>query len=157
MNGKSLSDSLKETLQNGAAGYSVLACSGVLALAIWFPQGHTAPETASVVETSLEQRVFQKEARLGALTNTIAARPVFHASRRPVAAPEAAPTPKAVLSLVGVIGNEDESIALMKVSTSSEVYRLKKGGSIGPWSVVSIASDRVYISEANGEPFQISF
>ncbi|MEP2263045.1 MAG: hypothetical protein ABJI00_16650, partial [Paracoccaceae bacterium] len=69
------------------------------AAALWIPRGG-ATATASTPELKeLDERLSSGSERLSDLIEVTNARPVFHATRRPVATPEAPKAPEPVLSL----------------------------------------------------------
>ena len=78
----------------------------------------------------------------------IDARPPFSPSRRPVAAPgagEASLAPPEV-SLVGVILDKEDRLALLKTPTSPLATAYHVGATISGWQVSEISPDRIVLS-----------
>ncbi len=125
------------------------------ALAVWVPRG-SAPEVAAAPALKeLDARLSSGSERLSALIAPTNERPVFHASRRPIAAPEAPKAPEATLTLLGVIDDGDAPLAFLKLSTTGALYRIGKGGTVGRWRVLDIGVNEVSISKDGNAPFTL--
>lgn len=83
-------------------------------------------------------------------------RPLFQADRRPVAAPEApAPAAEAVLILVGILVDGEERLALVRRSTSEQLFQIEAGGRLGPWQIVSVDAASVSVRKDDGSTFSL--
>ena len=118
------------------------------ATAIWLPREETPLPASAAAETA----AAPPRPDLGAMAETLAARPIFDVSRRPPAAPETeAPAAEAApretrLSLVGILEDGAARIALVRSSASAELHRLGVGDALADWTVVNV--DRRYIAVA---------
>jgi hypothetical protein len=128
-----------------------LFCLG--AVAIWLPGGGDPVPQAGGGAQDLNARLAEGRERIAALIPAIAERPLFQADRRPLAAPEApAPPPEAVLLLVGILGDGDERIALLRLSTGEDLYQVEPGGRLGRWQVLSIEGETVLVQPDGEDP-----
>ncbi|PJI84916.1 hypothetical protein BC777_2909 [Yoonia maricola] len=139
-------------------GIVVFATFCVLALWIWIPQTPTSTAPASGPGRDVMGRLAASQERLADLIAVTSERPLFDATRRPVAAPEAAAPaapPEPVLTLVGILGIEDEKVALVRISTSAQLYRLNKGDTLGAWRILDITANSVTVSKDGGDAGQL--
>ncbi len=76
-------------------------------------------------------------------------RPIFSQARKPIApaptGPAAAPPPPPTASLVGVILDGDNKLALVKTPASPLEASVKLGESVGGWQLVRILPDRIVL------------
>ncbi|MEJ8561261.1 hypothetical protein QTO30_08520 [Yoonia sp. GPGPB17] len=129
--------------QDRILGLAVAAVFCALIIWIWLPQTPAATPAASSPARDVTARLAASQERLADLIAVTSERPLFDATRRPVAAPEvAAPVaaPEPVLTLVGILGIEDEKVALVRISTSAQLYQLNEGDTLGAWDVLDIAA-----------------
>lgn len=153
-----------EKVQNGLAATSaagrdwivgglVLAVFLFAALWIWVP---TASEDAPVLEVQpkdLAARLAEHQAEIAALIPVTVERPLFQADRRPVAAAEAPPPPAdAVLMLVGILVDGEDRMALVRRSTSEELFPVEAGSRLGKWEIISVDINSITVSENDGTP-----
>jgi hypothetical protein len=85
-------------------------------------------------------------------------RPLFSASRRPpppppavapvafVADPPAPPVPPPVLSLYGIITDDNGALAILRPSPTEKIGRVRLGDEVGGWRVSLIESRRLVLS-----------
>ncbi|MEO0921816.1 MAG: hypothetical protein AAFY09_03415 [Pseudomonadota bacterium] len=134
----------------------ILAGFMLAALALWLPGAHSDPAPEPPVLKEIDERLSSGSARLSELMQVTNARPLFHASRRPVAEPEAPAQPKAVLKLLGIIAEDgSETRAFVKLSTSSNLYRIGKGETIGKWRIVDIGREEITVSKDGKKPYTL--
>ncbi len=139
----------------------ILIFAGFCGLAawIWVPN---APQTLTQTRTPTDtvgSRVADGVQQLSELIPVTTERPLFHATRRPVqvAAPAPAPVaPERTLSLVGILGEDGTQIALVRISGSSELYRVDAGGQLGPWTILAIGDSFVQVSKDDGDPILLT-
>lgn len=79
-------------------------------------------------------------------------RPLFLPSRKPIAAPAtspgaapAGPPPLPNMAVVGVIGDAQNSIAMVKLAGSPFAQAMGVGASLGGWQIASIAADKIVL------------
>lgn len=127
------------------------------AAALWLPRGGTATVAAAPELKELDARLSSGSERLANLIEVTNERPVFHASRRPVAAPEAPKAPEAMLSLLGIIAEDNgETLAFVKVSTTGALYRIGKGETVGRWRILEIGTESISVSKDGQAPYTLS-
>ncbi|MEJ6402877.1 type II secretion system protein N [Yoonia sp. 2307UL14-13] len=129
------------------------------ALLIWRTDPPAPPPQTSQQQDTLAQRIAEREETLAPLIAVTQERPLFHASRSPVqaptpAAPVAAPQP--TLALVGILADQEARIALLRLSNSTELYRVGPGGRLAQWEVVTVGPDFVAVRENGGEMVTLS-
>lgn len=138
----------------GLLGLMIFAAFGAASVWMWLPPNTAQPTTTDVPE---EGKVLSDNAQsLAALIAVTTERPLFHASRRPVQAPAAAPAPQApelVLSLVGVIVDGNDKVALVRISNSPELYRVAAEGRLAEWQILRIGEDFVEVRKGAEDPF----
>jgi hypothetical protein len=80
-------------------------------------------------------------------------RPLFHITRRPpVIATVAEPAPVAItLSLTGIVNDENDRIALMRLSNRPDLLRRRVGEKIGNWEIEEITDTSVVVISSDGE------
>jgi hypothetical protein len=141
------------------AGPVILAGFGLAALWVLVPPARDYSPAPDAQPQDLASRLAEHRAEISALIPVTANRPLFQANRRPVAAPEAPAAPAApaetVLVLVGIIGNGDDRIALVRPSTSTELIRVEAGGRVGPWQILSVDISSVTVSKDDGSSFTL--
>ena len=126
------------------------------AAAIWAPRGSESTTASSPTLKELDERLSSGSARLSGLIEVTNERPVFHASRRPVAAPETPKAPEPVLQLLGIIAEDNvETLAFVKVSTDSTLYRVGEGETVGRWRVLDVGTDAITVSKDGDTPFTL--
>lgn len=134
----------------------ILAVFVIAAAALWIPRGGTTAFAAAPVLKELDERLSSGSERMSDLIAVTNERPVFHASRRPVAAPEAPKTPEPVLSLLGVIAEDNaETLAFVKLSTTGALYRIGKGETVGRWRIVDIGTEQISVSKDGKTPYTL--
>lgn len=136
--------------------FLILGTFTLAAAALWLPRGGAAPLAAAQPLKELDARLSSGSARLAGLIEVTDARPIFHASRRPIAAPEAPKVAEATLSLLGIIAEEDgETLAFVKVSNGS-LYRIGKGETVGRWRILDIGTETISVSKDGQAPYILS-
>lgn len=163
---KVTADTLTQTLRG--AGAALIARRGTLfgpvgfavfclaSLWIWLPPASTNAPAPEDGPQDLSTRLASHRAEIAALIPITGDRPLFQADRRPLAAPEApAPPPEAVLVLVGILGDGDERIALVRRSTSEDLFQIEAGGQLGQWQILSVDISSITVSEADGSTFTL--
>ena len=133
----------------------ILGVSVLAAAALWLPRGAADTKAAAPALQSLDTRLAEGNARLSSLIEVTNDRPVFHATRRPVAAPEAQKALEPVLSLLGIIAEDNgETLAFVKVSNGA-LYRIGRGESVGRWRVLEIGTETISVSKDGGAPYTL--
>lgn len=127
------------------------------AAALWIPRGQATATATPPALKELDARLSSGSERLSDLIEITNARPVFHASRRPVAAPEAPKAPEPVLSLLGVIAEDNaDPLAFVKLSTTGALYRIGKGETVGRWRIIDIGTEQISVSKDGKTPYVLS-
>ncbi|MEO1563245.1 MAG: hypothetical protein AAFR98_07390 [Pseudomonadota bacterium] len=129
--------------------------AGVIAffvLILWFPVGLYRAPSSNISQAADRELSSYREA-LRELSPVITNRPVFDRSRRPVQAPEAPVVAPVTLQLVGVLTDGRERIALVRLSNSPTLYRLKDGDTLLDWTVRRINEQDIVIKK-RGESAQ---
>lgn len=139
----------------------LLLFAGFCAVAVWIWQAtpQVVPAAPGAPTAGLTIGVDDHAQRIAALIPITAERPLFHASRRPPQAPEPAappPPPEETIALVGILGDEAGRIALVRISSSTELFRVEAGGQLGPWEILAIGDKFVQVSKDEGAPFVLS-
>lgn len=122
--------------------------TAVLAALLWLPIGSGGGPS---IATPTEVQPVAEFASAERLTQTIAERPLFEVSRRP---PQAAPAPLPVqvtIRLVGIIDDEDQQMALLRLSNAPTVRRLTVGDRLDRWTVTRISSSAVDVVDDSGQ------
>ena len=139
------------------AGLVVLGAFCALAAWIWVPVSDTQRAAPAQPTNDLNARLVTSREKLAELIPVTGERPLFHSTRRPEAAPEAPAAPVVVaptLSLVGILGVEGSKVALIRISTGPQLYRIEAGGRINAWDVVSIGNDKVEVTK-DGQTIEV--
>ena len=138
------------------APFLILGVFLIAAAALWVPRSEATASASAPVLKELDERLSSGSARMSDLITVTNERPVFHASRRPVAAPEAPKTPEPVLSLLGVIAEDNaETLAFVKLSTTGALYRIGKGETVGRWRIVDIGTEQISVSKDGNAPYTL--
>ena len=143
----------------GLVGILIFAGFCGLAAWIWVPGAPATVAQTRQTPDTVSTTVADGIAQLAALIPVTTERPLFHATRKPKQAPEpvAAPAaPERTLSLVGILGDDGAQIALVRISGSSELYRVEAGGNVEQWQVLFIGENFVQVSKDDGDPFLLS-
>lgn len=132
---------------------ATIACIG-LAAAIWLPISEASPQNLPanpIADPSAAERDSADLLATGA--QSLVERPLFHVTRRPpVAEPTVEVAPVAVtLSLTGVVNNGDVDIALLRLSNSPELLRLRVGDQAGDWEILNISKTAVTVLTPEGQ------
>jgi hypothetical protein len=126
------------------------------ALWIWMPQENDNAPAPDVQPKDLAARLAEHQSRIADLIPVTAERPLFQADRRPVAAAEAPPPPAdAVLMLVGILVDGEDRMALVRRSTSEELFPVEAGSRLGKWQIISVDISSITVSENDGTPFTL--
>ncbi|MEO1315905.1 MAG: hypothetical protein AAFW01_04835 [Pseudomonadota bacterium] len=120
-------------------------------------QGPRDPGLATVMSAQIanEEAAADWTADLKATADAFAARPLFHASRRPwqpeeqPAASAPAPTPAPIL--MGVVGVGNEYLALVVPRRGEPARSMRPGGRIGPWQILAVGPEHMEITNDRGE------
>jgi len=126
---------------------------------VWLPSSVPFTPSNSATPSDVTTRLSANQDRLAELIDITNNRPLFDATRQPQATPEQPPPaapPEPVLSLVGILGLDDDRVALVRVSTSAQLYRLSEGTSLGPWQVLEITDRAISVSKNGGEPDRLT-
>jgi hypothetical protein len=75
----------------------------------------------------------------------IEARPLFWASRRPIAAADGLAAAPSGLVLLGVVRNDEDAIALIRHGQPPRVERLKEGAALEGWTVSNVTLNGVVL------------
>ena len=136
-------------------GAGVLVGFCAASLWIWIPRAAVVPSASTTPTVDLAARVQAMDEKLAGFIEVTSERPLFHATRRPepTATPEAppAPPPEPTLALVGILGEGDARIALVRTSTSPQLYRLETNATLGPWEVLEITDRSVRVLKDGNE------
>lgn len=144
------------TRRRSLIGPVVFAVFCLASLWIWLPSGGNDAPVADDGAQDLAARLAESQAEIAALIPITGDRPLFQADRRPVAAPEApAPAPEATLVLVGILGDGDERIALVRRSTSEALFQIEAGGRLGQWQILSVDISSITVGEDDGSSFTL--
>jgi hypothetical protein len=81
----------------------------------------------------------------------IAARPLFWASRRPIAAAEGAAAAPSGLTLLGVVEGKGETVALIRHGQPPQVERVHEGATLEGWTVTKVALGGVVLVNGGTE------
>ena len=126
------------------------ALLAILTLILWFPIGlYRAPSAERAVLASQDLTDYRES--VSGYASDVTDRPLFHRTRRPVAAPEAPIVAPVTLNLVGILSDGNDRIALVRLSNSPTLYRLKAGDVLQDWTVRSIAEGEIVVKK-RGEP-----
>ncbi|MEM6407158.1 MAG: hypothetical protein AAF700_01940 [Pseudomonadota bacterium] len=124
--------------------------------ALWIPREGATRTTNGPAIQQLDARLEAGDAKLASLMEVTHDRPVFHASRKPVAAPEAPKAPEPVLQLLGVISEDNgDTLAFVKISTSGGLYRLAEGESVERWKILEIGTKKITVSKDGEAPYTL--
>ena len=130
-------------------GLAVLGVFGAAALWVWVPQAAAPTSVTTAPAVDLAARVQMMDERLSGFIAVTTERPLFDATRRPptAEAPEAPATPQAepTLTLVGVLGDGNARLALVRTSTSPQLYRLETGARLDRWEVLEIGPSSIRV------------
>ena len=132
------------------AGIGAFVVLVIAAIWIWRPQQSVVPVTQSSVQSTLGTRIAERDEVLGELIGVTTERPLFHGSRKPPQNAEPAvpaPPPKPTLTLVGVLSDQDERIALVRISNREELYRVTAGGQLANWRIIEVGDNFVSVQE----------
>lgn len=133
----------------------ILGLSILASAALWLPRGEPDLTTKTPALRELDTRLASGSERLASLVEVTNARPVFHASRRPITAPEAQTAPEPVLSLLGIIAEDNgETLAFVKVSNGA-LYRIGKGETVGHWRILDIGTEAISVSKDGQAPYTL--
>ena len=134
----------------------ILGVFVLAAAALWIPRGESTATASTPMLKELDERLSSGSERLSDLIEITNTRPVFHATRRPVATPEAPKAPEPVLSLLGVIAENDaETLAFVKLSTTGALYRIGKGETVGRWRILDIGTEEISVSKDGKSPYTL--
>ncbi|MEM6386423.1 MAG: hypothetical protein AAF718_09330 [Pseudomonadota bacterium] len=128
----------------------------LVAALLWMPRGSSDAVAEAPALKELEARLSSGSQRLADLIEVTNERPVFHASRRPIATPEAPKAPEPELSLLGVIAEDNgETLAFVKVSTTGALFRIGKGETVGRWRILEIGTEAISVSKDGQAPYTL--
>ncbi len=134
----------------------ILGFFGLAAAAVWMPRSVDSSVTAAPALKELDERLSSGSQRLSDLIEVTNDRPVFHASRRPVATPEAPKAPEPVLQLLGIIAEDNaDTLAFVKVSTDGTLYRIGEGETVGRWRILEVGTDAITVSKDGNAPYTL--
>ena len=140
-------------------GTAVLVGFCGLALWGWLPKGDAQVQEIRTPNNDLTARLESSQETLANLIEVTGERPLFHSTRTPPAAPEApvAPVaPEATLTLVGILGSEGEKVALLRISTSPQIFRLEEDARLGDWQIVAIGDATIDVRKEDGTTDRLS-
>jgi hypothetical protein len=140
-------------MNSNAIGLAVLVGFCALALWGWMPKGDTQEQAVRTPTSDLTARLETSQDTMANLIEVTTDRPLFHSTRTPPIAPEApvAPVaPEATLTLVGILGADGEKVALLRISTSPQIYRLQDGARLGDWEIVKIGDATIDVRKDDG-------
>lgn len=135
----------------------IIGAFALAAALIWIPRD-SGPTQISISQ-SQDIHALQDAAaeRLAELIEVTGQRPVFHASRKPVAAPEAPKAPEPELLLLGIISEDDTRVlAFVKISNGASLYKVGEGEIIGKWRVLEIGNRAITVSKDGNAPYTLS-
>lgn len=138
-----------------AAGLVSLVLAGV----IWMPLTRDEPVRTPVSSGAQTPQGPDAADVLAEGAQELLERPLFHITRRPPeeAAPvqPAAPAP-VTLSLTGIVNDETDRIALMRLSNQPDLLRRRVGDTIGSWEIAEITETAVVVTNDDGDRQVIS-
>ncbi len=126
----------------------------VLAGAIWMPLVDDDQVSLPVNAPAAPAARADISSQLAEGSEELLARPLFHITRRPpeVAAPVVPEAPPPVtLSLTGIVNDETDRIALMRLSSQPELLRGREGENIGDWTIEEITENTVTVANGDGD------
>ncbi|MCY4179839.1 MAG: hypothetical protein OXC60_04620 [Litoreibacter sp.] len=124
--------------------------------ALWLPREGATSTLGGAAIQQLDARFEAGDAKLAGLMAVTHDRPVFHATRKPVAAPEVQKAPEPVLQLLGIISEDNgDTLAFVKISTSGALYRLAEGESVDRWEIVEIGTKQISVSKDGKAPYRL--
>lgn len=136
-----------------SAAFTVVALTGIAALL--FDGSEAEVPTVMYAHINGERVDGDWSADLRATADAFAARPLFHASRRPwqPAAPAPQPGPAATTAprLMGIVGAGNTYLALMIHGSGQPARSIHAGGRIGPWQVLAVGPQHVDLASERGE------
>ena len=134
-----------------------IAASVALLVAAALPLVAPQDEDLAVPSASGAASATASIPNLAEYADDMAARPLFHPTRKPYEAPqeavEAAPAPQTErLRLIGIIAGDDAQIALLTSSLGGDVARLEVGDRMGDWELLEIGKTSVRVQQGDGDP-----
>ncbi|MEM0976837.1 MAG: hypothetical protein AAGJ34_04805 [Pseudomonadota bacterium] len=137
---------------NDKVSAGVAAVIAIIILLLWFPIGIYRTSNAGSTEFASRELDTYRD-KLGDLSPIVTNRPIFDRSRRPLQAPEAPQAAVITLQLVGVLTDGNERTALVRLSNSQALHRLKDGDTIQDWTVRRINEQDIVVKK-RGEAAQ---
>lgn len=137
-------------------GLVVLGIYTLVAVWIWLPARTPDLPPARTPALDIADGLSATQDRLAGLVEVTAERPLFQPTRRPLpaqAAPASIAAPEATITLVGILGDSGNESALVRLSTSPELYLVQSGDQLGEWRVLSIGPASIELSKSGGAPF----
>lgn len=129
----------------------VAALFAAAAVLIWLPIGGAASDVPAARSEAGPAETSGDSVDTETFSTTIAARPLFHITRRPPKA-EVAPAPAAVtISLAGIVEDGDRTFALIRLSSAPGIHRRAVGESIGKWTIRAILPNAVEVVSTDGD------
>ncbi|MEO0822339.1 MAG: hypothetical protein AAF074_18165 [Pseudomonadota bacterium] len=135
-----------------ALGITVAAGAGILSV---LGPGQPPLRAANFVVRDVgEGEATARAAAVREAAEAFAARPLFHASRRPWApeakAPAPAPAAPAKPRLLGIVGYQGRYLALVLPADGGPARRVGAGSTIGAWQVLAVGPEAVELSSERG-------
>jgi len=138
------------------AGWVAFAVFCLAAVWIWVPRSNQTQALQTTGEMDVNVRLREHRATLAELISVTGDRPLFQMDRRPLAAPEAPEPPaEAVLVLVGILVDGTERLALVRRSTSPELFQIEVGGRLGPWQILEVDEGSISVRKDDGSTFSL--
>lgn len=140
-------------IQKFAPIVAALMCFGLAGL-MWLPLSDAGPtDLPTTPNADAEPTTGQSAELLAVGAQTLIERPLFHVTRRPPAVEptvEVAPV-QVTLSLTGVVNNGDVDIALLRLSNSPQLLRLRVGDQVDEWEILNITKTAVTVLTPDGQ------
>lgn len=137
-------------------GLVVLGLYGLLAVWIWLPPSTPDLPPARPPALDIADGLTATESRLAELAEVTAERPLFQPTRRPLpteSAPVSVAAPEATITLVGILGDSGSESALVRLSSSPELYLVQPGDQLAEWQILGVGPASIELSKSGSTPF----
>ncbi|GFE66484.1 hypothetical protein [Litoreibacter roseus] len=151
MSAKAINRPTQASRTGGIAGLLFSMICLAMALLVWLPGQATDPAPTAASDVNAPETADASLTRVADSAAPLTARPLFHITRRPPAEAQPVAAPKIVLSLAGIVNDDDVDIAVLRLSNGPRLYRRREGERLGKWTVQSISEGTVIVVTDEGE------